>query len=337
MRLKKIILAKWNGILQIALNSISAGGSMKWIAARIEIVSDQPAFAIELVSNVFYRLGLQGVSIDGPMEEPEEGWGEGAVSLSDQPAVTGYFPLDERFEAQRLSLEEALGKLTAEWGVQTRILYEQMDEEDWAESWKAYFWPEKITDRIVVKPTWREYEAREGELVLEIDPGMAFGTGTHPTTALCIRMIQSHLHSGDAFLDVGTGSGILMIAAAKLGAGKVVGIDNDPVAVAVAQKNLHLNGVGEDRFRVAAGDLLAGTAARFDLVVANILSEAILILAESVRRVLSPGGIFICSGIVEENAQKVVEKLIGLNFEILERETRESWTAIVARKETRSF
>jgi ribosomal protein L11 methyltransferase len=126
------------------------------------------------------------------------------------------------------------------------VTYARIDEQDWAEAWKAYFWPEKITDLIVVKPSWREYPAEPQEIVLEIDPGMAFGTGTHPTTSLCIRMIQTHLKPGDAFLDVGTGSGILMIAAAKLGAGTVCGVDNDEVAVTVAEKNLLANHI--DRF-----------------------------------------------------------------------------------------
>ncbi|MBW2592734.1 MAG: 50S ribosomal protein L11 methyltransferase, partial [Deltaproteobacteria bacterium] len=214
--------------------------------------------------------------------------------------------------------------------ISTRIVCRKVDDEDWAESWKEYFWPEKISDRITVKPTWREYSARPDEIVLEIDPGMAFGTGTHPTTALCIRMIETCLQPGQSFLDIGTGSGILMIAAAKLGAGNLLGVDIDEVAVEVAQGNLHLNGIDPGIFQVVTGNLVDVVTKKFDLVMANIFSEVIVLLLDDIKKVMKKKGIFICSGIIDENRDKVLQKLAATGFDIRQIEIKESWVAITA-------
>jgi ribosomal protein L11 methyltransferase len=209
---------------------------MKWIAATVTFDSPDRGLATDLVADLFYSLGLKGVVVNDPDIDPGQDWGENAIRPPETPGVTGYFA-DTPGAADRCrALERAVQRLERTGGFNARVEYARIDEQDWAEAWKEHFWPEKITETIVVKPSWREYSAEPGDIVLEIDPGMAFGTGTHPTTALCIRMIQSHLNAGDAFLDVGTGSGILMIAAAKLGAGSVYGVDNDEVAVTVAEK-----------------------------------------------------------------------------------------------------
>ena len=160
---------------------------------------------------------------------------------------------------------------------------------------------------------------------------MAFGTGTHPTTSLCIRLLEARLLPGQRFLDVGTGSGILMIAAGKLGAGPMVGVDRDGVAVAVARENLRKNGIGEGAAVVRSGDLLDGVDRTIDVVTANILSEVILVLLDDIRRVLVPGGILICSGIISGNRDKVTEKMAALGFEILEVREKEGWVAVAGR------
>ncbi len=215
-------------------------------------------------------------------------------------------------------------------GIHTSVEYARIDEQDWAEAWKEYFWPEKITDRIVVKPSWREYMPGPQEIILEIDPGMAFGTGTHATTALCIRMLQAHLKPGDAFLDVGTGSGILMIAAAKLGAGTVCGVDNDEVAVAVAEKNLLANHI--DSFSLTTGNLVDDVRQTFEVAAANILAEIILDLLPDVNAVLKENGLLLCSGIITAKTEIVLSGLKEKGFSLVEVMEKEGWVAIAARR-----
>jgi len=183
----------------------------------------------------------------------------------------------------------------------------------------------------VVKPTWREYQAASDEIIIELDPGMAFGTGTHPTTTLCAVMIEKYLRKGDCFLDVGTGSGILMIAAARLGATRVCGIDKDETAVKVAAANLKLNATPPETFQVKTANLIDETSETYDMIAANILTPVILGLIVDIPRVLNPGGIFICSGIIEKNQGQVTEALQNIGFDIVEAGVKEEWVAITAR------
>lgn len=303
---------------------------MKWIEAKVVFDSDNKQLAADLISNVFYDFGLQGVMVDDPEAEPGEGWGEDAEKQPDQDAVTGYFPENSETDHRCRILEKELAILKEKQGIASTILYRQIDEEDWAESWKAYFWPEKISDKIVVRPTWREYAPGPDEIVVKIDPGMAFGTGTHPTSSLCVGMIERHLRPGDSFLDVGTGSGILMIAAAKLGAGMVWGIDIDDVAVEIARKNVSLNGIAPEKFKVLGGNLVDTVDKRFDVVVANILSDVIMTLLDSIPTVLVEEGTFICSGIIEKNRDSVLGKMHRLGFEVMEVRTKEKWVSIAS-------
>lgn len=302
---------------------------MKWIAATVTFTSPDRELATDLVADIFYSLDLKGVVIDDPEMDPAQDWGEDALPPPAMPGVTGYFA-DTPDAAERCrELEAQLNRLAQRTGLEARVTYSRLDEEDWAEAWKEYFWPEKITGRIVVKPTWRDYPARPDEIILEIDPGMAFGTGTHATTALCIRQIETHLQPGHTVLDVGTGSGILMIAAAKLGAGAVCGVDNDPVAVTVAEKNLTVNRI--ERYRLFSGNLVDAVHERFDVVVANILAEVILVLLPQVASVLKTGGIFICSGIITARRDAVLAGLAENGFSIVEVLEKDGWVAIAAR------
>ena len=303
---------------------------MQWIETKVIFSSDNKSQGAELVSQIFHDLGLKGVVIEDPDDEPSEGWGDGAVPRPEHDAVTGFWADNEFSEEKRLMLENSLRQLQKHIRISTRIVCRTVDDEDWAKSWKEYFWPEKISERITVKPTWREYPARPGEIVLEIDPGMAFGTGTHPTTSLCIRMIETWLQPGQSFLDIGTGSGILMIAAAKLGAGSLMGVDIDEVAVDVAQDNLHLNCIDPDIFQVVRGNLVDVVTEKFDMVTANILSGVIVLLLDDIKKVMKQKGIFICSGIINKNRDDVLKKLDEVGFDIRRVETRESWVAITA-------
>jgi len=174
------------------------------------------------------------------------------------------------------------------------------------------------------------------KLDFEIDTGIAFGTGSHPTTALCLDLIERYLGRGDNVLDVGTGSGILMIAAAKLGAGRVIGIDKNKAAVEIARKNLLLNKIPGKRFAVRVGNLVNGVEDQFDLVVANLLSEILATLVDDLPQVLTIGGIFICAGMLEGNTHRVAGKMQAKGFKILETCTKNKWVALAGRLVDRS-
>ena len=186
---------------------------------------------------------------------------------------------------------------------------------------------------IVVKPDSLESEDDSEGIVFKLDSGPAFGTGTHPTTCLCIDMIEKYLNPGDSFLDVGTGSGILMILAAKLGAGSLFGIDKSDVAVEAARKNLRLNNIDPARFALKTGNLLEGIEGRYAVVVANILPEIIIQLLDTTPGVLKENGIFICSGLIEGNTHRVLHKMKAIGFNLLETLEKERWVAIAARPE----
>jgi ribosomal protein L11 methyltransferase len=246
-------------------------------------------------------------------------------------AVIGFFPKKIHSDIRRRRLEEELGRLRRENGILTRVSYRKIDEQNWAENWKAFFRPEKIGERIVVKPSWHEFSTGPADIVLEIDPGMAFGTGTHSTTVLCVRMIEKFLRKGDLFLDVGTGSGILMIAAAKLGASEVWGVDMDPAAVEIAESNLVRNAVEQKFFHVIHGNLLENIHESFDIISANLTMTPILALLENMGGTLRPAGIFICSGIMEQQEKRVAGRMKRLGFDILEAGNHEQWRAIAGR------
>jgi len=304
---------------------------MRWI--EVKIVFDHPDkdLAVDLISDVFYDFGLQGVVVEDPRIEPEEGWPEDVIGRPDHYTVTGYFPDDNRIEQRCKILEEKLLQFKAQLGLIYRVSYKELDEEDWAHSWKAYFWPQKIGLNMVVKPTWRDYRADPSEVVIELDPGMAFGTGTHPTTTMCISLIENYLEKGDSFLDIGTGSGILLIAAARLGAVKICGVDHDETAVHIAVENLRRNGVDEQQFFVNCANLVEGIKETYDIVAANILSRVILDLLNDIGSVLKVGGIFICSGIVDKNEKQVAAAMRHIGFEILETSSQDEWVAIAGR------
>ena len=304
---------------------------MKWIAAKIVFDHSDNRLATDLISDVFYDFSLQGVVVDDPNVEPTEDWAEDAIGMPAHHAVTGYFPQDSQVDKRFKSLEKRMEGLKRDLDLSYRVSYKEIDEQDWAHAWKAYFWPQKISSNIVVKPTWRDYQATNKEVVIELDPGMAFGTGTHPTTALCVSLLERHLKNGDLFLDVGTGSGILMIAAAKLGASKVCGIDKDEMAVNIAASNLRLNGILPQQFQVKVGNLVEETNEIYDVIAANILTHVILDLLTDIRRVIKDDGIFICSGIIQKHEKKVVASMQKIGFEILDVYSKEEWRAIAGR------
>jgi ribosomal protein L11 methyltransferase len=309
---------------------------MQWI--EVKVIFDQTGrnstdkdLAADLISDIFYDFGLQGVVVEDPALDPEEDWAEDAIGRAARNAVCAYLPADSRLEARCRMLEKKLSRLKKDIGLVARVSYKKRQDEDWAQAWKAYFWPRKIGRHLVVKPTWRAYTPESDEIVIELDPGMAFGTGTHPTTSLCAALIEKYLQKGDHFLDVGTGSGILMIIAARLGADRVCGIDKDETAVKIAAANLKLNSISPRKFRVATANLVDEIRDTYDMIGANIFTHVILDLLADIKRVLNPGGIFICSGIIEKNSDQVTGTLRDLGFDIVEIAAEEEWVAITSR------
>ena len=204
-------------------------------------------------------------------------------------------------------------------------------DEDWAEVWKKFYKPFKAGRSLVVKPTWEHYDPQPGDRIIEIDPGMAFGSGTHETTSMCLELLEDAMHGGESVIDVGTGSGILAIGAAMLGAKDVLAIDIDPVAVRVAKENIEHNHLS-DRVRAVEGNLLASSDGVCDLCVANIIADVICMFAQPLVDHIVPGGLFICSGIIKEREQDVVNALTAADYTILETKRKGEWVAMLSRR-----
>ena len=204
-----------------------------------------------------------------------------------------------------------------------------VDDEDWLHKWEEYFMPTKISERFVVKPAWRQYEPKAGEDVITIDPGLAFGTGTHATTFLTLRLMEKYLQPGDDVLDVGSGSGILSIGAVKLGAERIWAVDLFDDAVQSTKKNAALNGC-EDKIEAFQGDLTKGLDIKADLVCANLMADLVKMLSKDVAKHLKGRGIYISSGILDEKEEDVASAIKGAGFDILESIHADGWCAICA-------
>jgi ribosomal protein L11 methyltransferase len=247
--------------------------------------------------------------------------------------VLGYLPVDDRLEASLAMLRERLQALPR-YGlpVEEGLTLRTVQDQDWESAWKQYFKPLRVGRRMVVKPSWEEYAARPEDLVLELDPGMAFGTGAHPTTQLCLETLEEVVRPGDRVLDFGTGSGILAIAAARLGAQLVIGLDIDPVAAGAAELNVTGNCL-RDRVRILGGDLDSLPPGQtFDGIVANILAGVILDAAPGLASRCRVGGWLVTSGIIEHRAQAVADELYACGFLDIETRRRGEWVALTARR-----
>ena len=206
-----------------------------------------------------------------------------------------------------------------------------VNDQAWTDIWKKYFKPFHAGSRLVIKPTWEPYSPEENDLIIEIDPGMAFGSGTHETTGMCLSLLEDNIHGGEDVIDVGTGSGILAIGAALLGAGHVLAVDIDPDAVKVAQENVDHNHVRQI-VCVQQGNLLDRVTDVCDICVANIISDVIISFASPLMNHIRPGGLFICSGIVSQRSDEVALALKTAGYDILQKVTKGEWTAFLSRK-----
>ena len=214
-------------------------------------------------------------------------------------------------------------------GIPYTVETEGVEQEDWQNGWRKYYHPMEIGSRLAVVPSWQQYDTDRVKLIL--DPGLAFGTGGHETTSLCLEALDEQVRGGERVLDIGTGSGILAIGAAMLGAKDVLAIDIDPVAVRVAKENIEHNHLS-DRVRAVEGNLLASSDGVCDLCVANIIADVICMFAQPLVDHIVPGGLFICSGIIKEREQDVVNALTAAYYTILETKRKGEWVAMLSRR-----
>lgn len=246
----------------------------------------------------------------------------------DTVKVSLFVPEDKSF----IEYKEYLETRIADLGIEAVISFEGVNEDDWAESWKQYYKPIPL-GRVTVVPAWEKYEAKEGEILVRMDPGMAFGTGTHETTRLVMKIMQDELRGGERVLDVGTGSGILSICASKLGAKSCNAYDIDPVAVKVARENAKDDGC--DNITVGVSDLLAGvdlSGGKYDFCVANIVADIIIRMMPDIPDYLTEGAPLILSGIIAPRADEVRDAVKAAGFEIVREEQENDWLAIMARR-----
>ena len=320
---------------------------MKWK----EITVNTSEEGVEIVLARFDMLGIQQVSIIQGMDEieqllrsAEKYWDYAdEAAMNKQPAVQAYVsdvPENEGVEeAVRASMEElkTIGEgLGLDLG-SLEISVRTVDEEDWANNWKQYFKPTEVGEKLLVCPTWEKVPEGNTRAVLRIDPGMAFGTGTHHTTRMCLELLEKHIKPGDIVADLGCGSGILSIAASLMGAEETYAIDIDPVAARVAEENALLNEVDLSKYRIRIGDILSDKEFRnevskrkYDIVLANIVASVIIAFAPVFPILLKKGGLLITSGIIDDRLDEVLSALRSVGLTVLEVKNGEGWRAVLA-------
>lgn len=311
---------------------------MKWIEVTIKTTTE----AVEAITNILDELRTGGVMIEDPKDflfqkKNELDWDyveEEVFNKSGQDGV-----LIKTYISEERNVVEVVENIKhrvlslRDFGIdigEGSVSLGQVNESDWANEWKKYYKPTKIGQRIVVKPTWEDYKPENGELIIELDPGMAFGTGTHETTSMCIRELEKYVNEDSRVFDIGCGSGILAIAAAKLGAKEVLAVDLDEVAVKVSKENVEENNVS-DSVEVRHGNLMDVVKDRADVVVANIIADIIKILAKDVHNFMKKDAVFISSGIILDKVEEVKESLIENGFEIIDIKKLGEWSAIVSK------
>ena len=306
---------------------------MRWIEAAIPTAAGE----IDALCERLGALGVEGISIEDEadfrrfLEENRQYWDYVDESLEQRLAgksrVKFYLQDDE---AGRAALARIRGALRRE------IDLSYLEDEDWANGWKKYYAPIPVGERLLIVPEWEEAEPG-GRTVLRLDPGIAFGTGSHPTTRMCLEALETVAAPGKRALDLGCGSGILGIAALLLGCERVTGCDIDPKAPEAARRNAALNGLGEDRFSACAGDLLADEGLRrrlggdYDVVLANIVADVIIPLSAFARRFMAEGAAFLCSGIIDDRRAEVENALRRNGFEVLRHYHEDEWNCYLCK------
>lgn len=309
---------------------------MAWFELKIKTTSE----ATEAISNILIELGCEGVAVEDP-NDPIFGEGydgdwdyfnrdemtfeyEGAL-IKTYVEDTGMAELIQSISA-RIEDLSTCGLNYAPGTIETTEIFES----DWANEWKKYYKPTKIGKYIVIKPSWEAYEAEQGELIIEIDPGSAFGSGTHETTSMCIEQLDKRVKPETTVFDIGCGSGILAIAAAKLGANDVTAVDLDLAAIEASNENVLLNHV-ENQVKVLHGNLMDVVNGKADIVVANIIADIICLLSETIHQFLHQDSVFIASGIINTKIPQVLATLEANQLEVIEVVEKGEWAAIVSK------
>ncbi len=309
---------------------------MKWYEIRVNTTDE----ASDAVSEMLTSMGAGGVAIMDPFDIRKEilkpntldyADDEFLASLGDEVVIKAYFQ-------DGLEISDIINKVNAGLENISQFLnvgtgfdgFSEVDDEDWSTSWKKYYKPFKLTDRIIIKPTWEEYEVQPSDIVVEMDPGMAFGTGTHETTQMCSILLDKHMRDETHVLDIGCGTGILSIIAAKLGAKKVEAVDIDDVAVQVARENILINNENSkiSAFRGVLTDLKQDEN-KYDIIVANIIANVIIDLSSFIPYYLKKGSIFISSGIIKERKQDVLDACKNNGLSCIETLEMGEWVAMV--------
>ncbi|MHC1683484.1 MAG: 50S ribosomal protein L11 methyltransferase [Clostridiaceae bacterium] len=307
----------------------------------IEITVITTSEAVEAVQGILYTTDVKGVSVqdseDLEFKKKNPGdwdyFDESILNIQEGALIKAYYNGEENIDEIIEYINSGLDNLK-EYGINKGlglVTKSTVNEEDWANNWKKYYKPTRVGARVVIKPVWEEYNLKSHELLVELDPGMAFGTGTHETTRMCIQALERYVDENTRVFDIGTGSGILAIAAAKLGVKEVIGGDLDPVAVTAAKENVAQNHLS-DNIKIFKGDLMEVVEGKADVVVANIIADVIMFLTPQLRDYINENGIFISSGIIKDKKDEVIKTLIENGFEPIEVNNQGEWICIVAKK-----
>lgn len=316
---------------------------MKWIKVSLKTTTQ----AIDFISALFDEIGLEGIEIEDRVPLSEEDKQKMFIDILPEleeddgtAIVNSYVDIETDIKELQKKIEEGLEelKLFTDLGV-CELTFEERDDREWIDNWKEYFKPFYATERILIKPSWEELSdnQKENDIVIEIDPGTAFGTGSHETTKLCMESLEAELKTGDHVLDVGCGSGILSLAALKLGAKRCVGTDIDEIALKVTLENMERNQITKEKFIAYKGNLIDEKELQekvgehcYDIVVANILADVIMELSKEIAKHMKPNGIFISSGIINTKKEEVKNALLSNGFQILKVREMKDWVSFTA-------
>lgn len=313
---------------------------MDWIELTVHTTTQ----GAEVVSEALMLSGATGTMVEDRADIPDPDKPNGYWEIID-PKLIDSLPEDVQVHAwfePDATFQERLQALRSQLDMNRRLAPEvdlgtlaidtvNVKDEDWSEVWKQFYKPFRAGKTLVVKPTWEPYAPKPGDRVIEIDPGMAFGSGTHETTGMCLELLEEAVHGGERVIDVGTGSGILAIGAALLGAKDVLAIDIDPTAVKVARENVAHNHL-EQTVTTLEGNLLEKVDAQCEVCVANIIADVICMFAAPLNDHIVPGGLFICSGIIKEREQDVTSALLAAGYTILDIRRKGEWVAMISRR-----